>query len=259
MHGRVVFGRVVGGEFRMLRAASHAAVVAAGLLVANGAWAKPPAPLVPVALVENVTSTTAEIEFMDYVGAGQVIKLQPRDVLVLSYLKSCAHETITGGTVRIGVERSEVEGGKIVRAKVRCSGGKMQLASAEANASGASSFRLQSADIQPVLYALPPMIQLPKLQADDKRTLIIERIDRPGERIEVAVGEAGGAFYDLAKAHAKPLARGGIYRATIGSSKVTFKVDAKAKVAKAKSGKKADKTKSEKLPVLSRLLRFPPG
>ena len=37
---------------------------------------------------------------MDYVGSGQVITLQPRDMLVLSYLKSCAHETITGGTVR---------------------------------------------------------------------------------------------------------------------------------------------------------------
>ena len=42
---------------------------------------------------------TTDVEFMDYVGTGQVIKLAPRDVLVLSYLKSCEHETITGGTV----------------------------------------------------------------------------------------------------------------------------------------------------------------
>ena len=67
-------------------------------------------PLVPTALVEDVTSTTAAVEFMDYVGTGQVIELEPRDVLVLSYLKSCAHETITGGTVQIGAEHSEVQG-----------------------------------------------------------------------------------------------------------------------------------------------------
>jgi hypothetical protein len=232
-----------------------AAALAAGLLFASGTWAKPPAPLVPTALVEDVSSATADVEFMDYVGTGQVIKLAPKDVLVLSYLKSCAHETITGGTVLVGAERSEVQGGRIIRAKVACNGGRMQLASAEANASGASSFRLQSADTQPVLYALPPMVQLPKLQPGDSRTLVIERIDRPGERIEVAVGDDSSAFYDLARADAKPLARGGTYRATLGRSKVTFKVDAKAKIAKADTAKK----KTDKIPVVSRLLRFPPG
>ena len=69
--------------------------------------------------------------------AGQVIKLQPRDVLVLSYLKSCEHETITGGTVRIGADKSEVEGGKVARTKLRCNGN-MQLSSAETNASAAT-------------------------------------------------------------------------------------------------------------------------
>jgi hypothetical protein len=241
----------------MTKRTLEAAALTAGLLFASGTWAKPPAPLVPTALVEDIKSATADVEFMDYVGAGQVIKLAPKDVLVLSYLKSCAHETITGGTVLVGAEKSEVQGGRIVRAKVACNGGKMQLASAEANASGASSFRLQSADVQPVLYALPPMIQLPKLQTKDSRTLVIERIDRPGDRIEVAIGNDTGAFYDLAKADARPLARGGTYRASLGPNKVTFKVDARAKVANAEAGKK--KTKTEKIPVVSRLLRFPPG
>jgi hypothetical protein len=66
-------------------------------------------------LVEDVKSASANVEFMDYVGAGQVIKLEPSDVLVLSYFKSCEHETITGGTVRVGSEKSEVTDGKIVR------------------------------------------------------------------------------------------------------------------------------------------------
>ena len=54
-------------------------------------------------------SASADVEFMDYVGIGQVIKLEPSDVLVLSYLKSCEHETITGGTVHVGSVKSVVE------------------------------------------------------------------------------------------------------------------------------------------------------
>src|SRR5215475_1295909 len=115
-------------------------IVAAGLAVAPSALAKAPAPLVPTALVEDVKSPTADIEFMDYVGTGQVIKLQPGDVLVLSYLKSCEHETITGGTVHIGSDKSDVEGGRIVRTKVPCNGRNMKLSPAQANASAASSF-----------------------------------------------------------------------------------------------------------------------
>ena len=104
-----------------------AASVAGVLAIANQASARGPAPSVPTAVVEDVKSATADIEFMDYVGIGQIIKLEPRDRLVLSYLKSCEHETITGGTVVVGGERSEVRDGQIVRAKVACDGGKIRL------------------------------------------------------------------------------------------------------------------------------------
>jgi hypothetical protein len=180
-----------------------------------------------------------------------VIRLAPRDTLVLSYLKSCAHETITGGTVTVGAERSEVEGGRIARAKVPCDGGRIRLTAQQANASAASAFRLQSVARQHVLYALPPMVQLPRSLARDDRTLVIERIDRRGQRQEIRIGAdfAGGAFFDLAKANIKPLVRGASYSASLGGRKIAFKVDAKAK-----SG-----TKSGKTPIISRLLRFTPG
>ena len=129
----------------------------------------------------------------------------------------------------------------------------MQLASAQANASGASAFRLQSANIHPNLRAYPPVVQVPKLAADDGRTLVIERKDKAGERFEVAIGDelAGGGFYDLAKANRK-LTRGAIYTATIGPHhKVVFKIH------EARRHKSA--SKSGKPPVISRLLRFPPA
>lgn len=217
--------------------------LACALLVATQAPARAPAPLFPTALVEDVKSATADIEFMDYVGAGQVIKLEPKDVLVLSYLKSCEYETITGGTVMVGAEHSDVQGGQIVRAKVLCDGGKIRLSSQQASKSGASAFRLQSADIQPTLFARAPVVQLPSDLAGDNRTLLIERIDRPGERHEFKIdaGFAGGTFYDLAKLNTR-LTRGAVYNASLDGHKLTFKIDAKAK--------------SGPAPVVSRLLRL---
>jgi hypothetical protein len=227
----------------MLTNALKVVALGAILIVSAEASARVAAPMIPTALVENVKSSTAGVEFMDYLGAGQTINLGPDDVLVLSYLKSCEHETISGGTVSIGAERSEVEGGKIVRAKVRCDGGRIRLTSAEANTSAASAFRLQDAPNEPRLYARAPVIQIPKLELIDSRTLVIERTDRSGERLEFKIDDAmaDGGFYDLSKVK-KRLARGATYTASIGLRKITFKIDARAK--------------SGNATVVSRLLRF---
>ncbi len=208
---------------------------------ANAASAHLAAPLVPSALVEDVKGTTDDVEFMDYVGKGQVINLGAGDVLVLSYLKSCEHETITGGTVMVGADRSEIRDGKVVRAKVPCNGGKIQLSSFEASKSGASAFRVQSADIQPVLYGVTPVVQLPRVMVGDDRTLLIERVDHPGERYEIKIDEANKRFYDLANTNTR-LSRGAIYKASIGGHDMIFKIAAKAKPGP--------------MPAVSRLLRF---
>jgi hypothetical protein len=220
-----------------------AATVAAMLAVATQVSAHAPAPMVPTALVEDVKSATSDVEFMDYVGSGQLIKLEPGDILVLSYLKSCEHETITGGTVMVGAEHSDVRDGQIVRTKVPCDGGKMRLSSQQASKSAASAFRLQSADIQPDLFARTPVVQLPKVLAGGDRTLLIERTDRRGERHEIKIDDAIAAagFYDLANLNVS-LARGAIYDASIGGHKMTFQIDPKAK--------------SGPAPIVSRLLRF---
>jgi len=226
--------------------ALSAAVLAGCLALSQQALGRAPAPLIPTALVEDIKSASADVEFMDYVATGKVIKLEPGDVLLLSYLGSCEYETITGGTVRIGPSRSEVEGGHITRAKVPCNGGNMTLVSAQANASGASSFRLQQASLELTAYALPPVIEIPKLRSGDSRTLVIERLDRPSEHIAIEIDEAmaNGGLYDLgqADAHLQPGAR---YTATLGSRKLTFRVDARATTKKA--------------PLVSKLLRLPPG
>jgi hypothetical protein len=145
--------------------------------------------------------------------------------------------------VTVGAEHSDLRDGQIVQAKVPCDGGKMRLNSQQASKSAASAYRLQSADIEPTLYARIPMVQLPKIVANDSRTLVIERLDRPGDRHEVKIDDTatGGTFYDLANVNLI-LARGAIYSATLDGHKMTFAIDPKAK--------------SLPAPVVSRLLRF---
>ena len=150
----------------------------------------------------------------------------------------------------------EVQGGKVSRCKVLCNGGNMKLSRQEANATAASSFRLQNASFEPTVYALPPIVEIPKMRPGESPTLTIERANRTSERFAIEIDEslANGGFYDLAKTDTHKtdthktdvrLRPGALYTATFGSHKVTFKVDPKAKTGKA--------------PVVSRLLRFPPG
>ncbi len=220
-----------------------AAGLAALPLLSAAAAAHAPAPLLPIAIVEDVKSAGADVGFMDYVGSGQVIRLAPGDTLVLSYLTSCEHETITGGTVTVGLVRSEIRDGQVTRAKVPCDGGKMQLSSAQANASAASAFRVQSAESQLTLFARTPVVQLPKDLGPTERTLTLRRTDRPGEQRTLTIDAAAAAagFVDLGKQHVA-LTRGATYEAGLGGRKLSFVVDAKAK--------------SGAAPVVSRLLRF---
>ena len=78
----------------------------------------------PVAIVEEIESKTARLEFMDYLRTGQFIRLGEGDRLVIGYFNSCWREVIVGGTVLVGNEESEVTSGSVERQKVRCDTGK---------------------------------------------------------------------------------------------------------------------------------------
>jgi hypothetical protein len=205
----------------------------------------------PVAVVEDVTGKVAGIEFMDYVPAGKVIRLGPSDSLVLGYMKSCWHEEITGGTVTVGPEQSEVKDGRVRRTKVECDGGKMQLTAQQASKSGAMVFR-SGPKAAPAAGALPsPQLTLyglsPVVDIKGGGRLVIERLDQPADKIEVMIADHQlfrGALFDFAKDN-KELAAGGLYRASVGPNQVVFKVDPYARPGEA--------------PLLSRLLRFMPA
>ena len=195
------------------------------------------------ALVEDVTGTSAGVEFMDYVEAGRVIRLNPQDSIVLNYLYSCERETITGGVITVGREESEVQSGKVERMPTACDAGRMiltaELASQSAGmllrAPDAKRDRLPSSP-QFVLYGLSPMVEL----RGGGGTVEIARVDQAGEHYVLTIGTRN-AYYDFAGA-GMALSAGGIYRATVGGQSVTFKIDPSAKPGKT--------------PIVGRLLRF---
>ena len=76
-----------------------------------------------VALVEEVTGEVKGVQLRDYVTAGKVIDLGPKGSIVLTYMESCWRETITGGTVVVGVERSLYHLSKVEGVKVDCDRG----------------------------------------------------------------------------------------------------------------------------------------
>jgi len=222
----------------MRRIPANALAATGWLLLMGPAWAE-----VPMAVVEYVEGRLPGVEFMDYVAAGKVIRLGPRDVVVLGYLKSCWRETITGGTVTVGTEQSDVQGGKVERNQVKCDGGRIQLSAEQAVQSAgvvSRGLNLTAAGPEPqvTLYGRVPIIEV-----KGAGTLLIERLDQPDERFEIPIDSrqlVRGSFFDLARAN-RVLAAGALYRAKFAAREIVFKVDPAAPAS---------------APIVARLLRF---
>lgn len=194
-----------------------AAVVA--LLGANSALAAGSL----VAIVEQINAPSIELQVMDYIADGTVIRLRRSESLTISYLRSCAIESITAGTVRIGHDRSTVsDGAKIKRRFVECGIPAIMLTSRQAGQSAAVVFRkpptsLGSLTAELTVYSTAPIFTLP---GPDKE-IIIERLDGSSEEIHRVTASAGRI--DLLATKIR-LAPGGIYGASSALGTRTFKV-----------------------------------
>jgi hypothetical protein len=200
---------------------------------------------IPVALVEEVSGAPAGVEFMDYVETGKTIELGARGGIVLSYLNSCVRETISGGTVTVGTDQSDVQGGRVARTKVPCDPGNLALTGDKPGQFSGRVFRnaaegTSAVEAQLTLYGRSPLLEL-----KGPGTLLIERLDQTSERYLVDVGTEQllhGKFYDFGK-WGRHLAAGGLYRISQdGQDELVFKIDAHAKPGNT--------------PMVSRLLRL---
>jgi hypothetical protein len=186
------------------------------------------------ALVEDISNPRPGVEFMDYLNAGQMIPLAAGERLILDYVKSCVRDTIVGGIVSIGAEKSIVVGGTLTSETVECNGGKSQLSAEQASKSGVMIFRgillkdasssgSTASEDPPILNSTSPVFEL-----TSGGRLVIERLDKPGERHVVEIPGTRRAIYDCAKSGVA-LVPGGTYRATSHGHEVTFKLAVTAK------------------------------
>jgi hypothetical protein len=185
----------------------------------------------PVALVEEVQGKVTGAEFMDYVVPGQVIKLGPGGMVVISYLKSCWHETISGvGTVIVGTEQSAVHLADFKAGKVPCDPSQAEKIGREVGESAATVVRSLKEGTPPsaqplVLHGLSPIVA-----TSGRGRLVVERLDEKGERYDVNLSPATtthGKFYDFAGTRVA-LKPGGMYSATSNSKQVVFRIDTDA-------------------------------
>lgn len=182
-----------------------------------------------VAIVEDVEGSVRGAELLEYIEAGRGIDAS-RGTVVLNYLQSCLRETVRGGRIVTGERESMVTDGRVERAEVRCDGGKLVMADAQAGKSGAMAYRGTKsgawgrATLPPAsvtIYGTSPMITLTG-PADH---VLIERLDRSGSIITL---RPSSGKIDMANGD-KRLEPGGLYKAEAGGRSVVFLVDSTAK------------------------------
>ena len=206
---------------------------AIALCIGLWALAGPAAAEAPVAVVEDVQGKVTGAEFMDYVTPKTVIKVPAGGSVVISYMKSCQREKISGlGTVIIGTDESFVQFADVKREKTDCDSTQSHATTKATSEAAATVLRSLASEkggpkikTQLTLYGASPMVE-----AKGKGTLVVERLDVKGERqqIELTGSQQKGKFYDFAGAN-RALTPGGIYSASFGTSKILFLVDTNAK------------------------------
>ena len=186
----------------------------------------------PVAVIEEVQGKVTGAEFMDYVTPKTVIKLGANSSVIISYMKSCRREKISGlGTVIVGTDESFVQFADVKSEKTECDSSQSNATTKETSEVAATVLRSvgksASSTIKPqlTLYGTSPIVE-----ARGRGTLVMERLDVKGERqqIELNGSKPKGKFYDFASVN-RALAPGGIYSATFGSGKIVFRIDSQAK------------------------------
>ena len=200
--------------------------VVVALLATPMAWSGALAADKPTAMIESVTHTVGGLNPTDYLQQGRTITLPEGGTLVLDYLGSCIHETITGGTVHIGTEQSQIEHGKVIRSQYDCDGSGLQLQASMSDAGGVAVYRTLGQPTKPTLTIDATM---PVIVTSAMTPITLQRIDGNDEPVDLGAPTPYGtrAVLDLART-GRSLAPGGTYRLTQGGRVLVFKVDPQA-------------------------------
>lgn len=183
----------------------------------------------PAAIVEDIAAAGTGLRIMDYVEPGRVVRLKEGEWITLGYLQSCLEERIVGATIRIGLRSSDVEGGSVIRRKVECAGGSLNLSPEQTDKSAGLVFRKPPARFERRKNSSSPDIVLPSRSPVIRlkrsgQTITIERLDRKEPTIQL---EVPGIYVDLASRQIT-MTPGGTYRVSTTRSRAEFRVDASA-------------------------------
>jgi hypothetical protein len=175
------------------------------------------------AIVEYVDGGATSVAPMDLLEEGRVIELAANARLVLGYLHSCVRETIIGGRVTVGAEKSKVEGGTRQAKEVDCDGGRIIRSGNRSSDVAGAVFRKGKSKTPPLpkpdvtLFGISPLIRL----SAPSEKIQIQRLDKSGEKqIDVPVS---GSLVDTAKTGLR-LAPGGLYAISSGATAFIVKV-----------------------------------
>jgi len=174
------------------------------------------------AIVEAVSDGAAGVAPMDLLEEGRVIELLAGTKLVLGYMHSCIRETITGGRVKVGAEKSTVEGGTRQAKEVECDGGRVIRSGNRSSEVAGAVFR-KGSKVPPLpkpdvtLFGVSPLIRL----SAPAEKIQIQRLDKRNEQqIDVTVS---GTLVDTEKAGLR-LAPGGLYAISSGARAYIVKI-----------------------------------
>lgn len=179
----------------------------------------------PSAIVEVAEGTTPKLGLFDTLQEGQEIALAEGGTLTLGYFSSCIREEISGGTVTIGKQESDIAGGAVVRETVPCAGGEATLADSEAAESGALVLRAPpgAGEKGPLkIFSATPVFLVPITKRD---VLVLRRLDRSAPEVAIPITARSVDLADAGPA----LRLGGHYEAQVGDRIVEFLVDPRAR------------------------------
>ncbi len=189
----------------------------------------------PVAIVEDTSGAVKGVAPFDLLKPGRRIELDGNTSVILSYLNSCQRENIRGGSIVIGKEQSDIDGGEVARRRIPCDAAALDLTPEQANQSAIIVFRPIPPEegVKFLIDARLPIVIAPELDE-----IVLEQLEHKKSRrtVKVVNGVA-----ELAATTA-PLDKGGLYRLSGGGRSLLFRV-----------GKEAT---DAPLPLLQRAIRF---
>ena len=195
----------------------------------------------PSAIVDTIDGEMSGLEEMDLLWPGQKITLPDNVTLTIGYLDACRSEVITGGTITIGQQESQVIGGDLEADKLDCaievqgSGSKKEAVALTAvfrNSKKKKATKQQKSER--LLRSQQPAF----LVSGETDRVMISRLDDTEEKIPVIILKQGRA--DLAKTK---------IRLTSG---VVYKMEANGKSMLVRIAEEP----MDNAPLLMRLIRF---